>query len=74
MPTYHSPSYRPSECCNADCLSDSEKEPCWGVVVVVAEDSFGDDDYYWVHQCEGHINYYDGDCKYVPEPPAPDPV
>ena len=66
-PPYRSASYRASECCRADCPHDSEKEPCWGTVVVVGEDG-GGEDYYWVHACEGHRNCYAGDGVYVSEP------
>ena len=66
MPTYRSTSYRPSECCNADCYNGSEKEPCWGTVTLVGEDSFGDDSC-WVHRCEGH----EVDGKYTPETQNP---
>lgn len=58
------PSYRVSDCCRADCLHDSESEPCWGTVVCEEYDEF---DSYWVHACEGHVYYYDGDCKYITE-------
>ena len=70
MPTYQSSSYRPSECCHADCVCGSfsePSEPCWGTVVVVGEDYDDDEDSYWVHACEGHVNCHDGDSKYTPE-------
>lgn len=51
-------SYRSAECCaDGDCyILDSQKnEPCWGQVTVVAEE-YTDDDYWWIHVCEGHAN------------------
>ena len=48
-----SPSYRPSECCNADCHLGTETEPCWGEVEVVDEE-YDEQDSYWVHACQGH--------------------
>lgn len=63
---HRSPSYRPSECCNADCFHGSESEPCWGEVVVVGEE-YSQDDHWWIHVCQGHLECYDGDWKYRPE-------
>lgn len=66
-----SPSYgRGHRCCSDDCLylDWEENEPCWGKIVVVDEILAGENDYMWIHECEGHYgSYYDG-AKYKPEP------
>lgn len=63
--THRSPSYRSSECCNADCHLGTVTEPCWGEVEVVDEE-YDEQDYYWVHACQGHKILWDG-IPYVPE-------
>lgn len=58
--------YNPDACCGADCFAHglNPDEPCWGDVHVAAEEACGDDDYYWVHECEGHTDCYDSGGKY----------
>ena len=52
-------SYKIAECCGDDCYAiDNEEEVCWGEVSVIGSESFTDDDYYWVHACEGHVEKY----------------
>lgn len=63
--TYRSPSYRPAECCNAECPHDREDEPCWGEVEVIDE-HYTEDDSWWVHACQGHKGVYEGH-PYEPE-------
>jgi hypothetical protein len=71
---YHSESYNPSSCCGADCFAygKNENEPCWGDVFVAAEEGCGDD-WWWIHECQGHEDCYDASCysgdgKYKVEP------
>lgn len=63
-------SYKTALCCpgtNCYKFSDStEADPCWGVVGVTEEACFGQDDYGWVHACEGHKLVYGGE-EYIPE-------
>jgi hypothetical protein len=40
--------------CGAPCDFVRDDEPCWGDIDVVDEIVY-DDDYSWVHACEGHI-------------------
>lgn len=58
-----SDSYNPSYCCvGADCYKfgiNNENEPCWGNVMVIDKIQY-DDDYSWVHACQGHWDSYDG--------------
>ena len=52
-------SYKSTECCvDGDCymLDSEENEPCWGQVTVVAKEYTDDDDYWWIHACEGHAS------------------
>jgi len=54
-----SESYKECDTCGADCVyARVDGGPCWGEVSVVGEDSMGDD-WYWIHACEGHSDYYD---------------
>lgn len=52
-------SYRSCEC-GSDCdfLDTRKDESCWGFVQPV-EEVYDEDNYYWVHACEGHnlVNY-----------------
>jgi hypothetical protein len=61
------PSYKPADCRGDDCHSGWDKDkPCWGQTTVI--DEFCTEDYsdcYWIHACEGHVNYYDGG-NYIP--------
>ena len=46
-------------CCADGCywIDDSTPEqPCWGKVKAIDEISAGEDGW-WVHACQGHINY-----------------
>lgn len=55
-----SESYKECDACGADCdlfNFQREGEPCWGEVIVVDEIS-SDDDYGWIHACEGHADCY----------------
>lgn len=48
------PSYKSADCCkDVDCLYENDVTPCWGQVTVVDE-SYSDDDWWWIHACEGH--------------------
>lgn len=55
--------------CGADCWAEgtNDNEPCWGEVSAIDE-WYSEDDYGWIHGCEGH----DGDMycgkSYRPEP------
>lgn len=49
---FNLPSYR--KCGNKECYFDSEEQPCWGQTKIVDESSI-EDDFWWVHACEGHI-------------------
>ena len=64
-----SPSYNPKACCGCHCfaLGLEVDQPCWGDVDVAAEEECGDGDYYWVHECQGHRDCYDGSREYQPE-------
>lgn len=61
-------SYKKSECCGANCdlLDCYDDQPCWGEVDVIDED-WTEDDWWWVHACEGHRLYREG-TAYIPEP------
>ena len=50
---------RVADCCGASCFGkDSDPlQPCYGEVVVIDEE-YNDDDYWWVHACQGHRNGY----------------
>ena len=54
-----------ADCCNETCSFEDLDGPCWGNVTVVDEQPVGDDDYQWVHACEGHA-YYSSGGKYIP--------
>lgn len=61
--------YNPNACCGVDCAFNGrgrQSEPCWGDVTVIDEVQYGDDDYGWVHVCEGHKDVYD-DGIYIPQ-------
>lgn len=61
------PCYNPEACCGKDCYAlYNEDEPCWGDVYVEDEE-WTEDDYYWVHACEGHLGTYPTG-KYTPKP------
>jgi hypothetical protein len=62
--SYRLPSYNNKACCNSDCNHGLDiQEPCWGAVEVRGEERWGDDDWDWVHACEGHANCLE-DCVY----------
>jgi|CXWL01.1.fsa_nt_gi hypothetical protein len=69
---FTSSSYKTAICCygvNCYHIDDStENEPCWGAVGVVDEVSYGEDDYGWVHGCEGHAECWGGG-DYIKEQP-----
>jgi hypothetical protein len=48
--------YNPDACCGDDCWAHElyVNQPCWGDVRVVDEE-YTDDDYRWIHECEGHV-------------------
>jgi hypothetical protein len=52
-------SYGKKRCCGADCDLGTPQKPCWGNVKVVDE-LYTEDDYVWIHACEGHQNIRDG--------------
>ena len=61
--------YKPCDCgVDCDLHEADENEPCWGSVCAVDEIQF-EDDYQWVHACQGHETYSTGG-KYVPAPPG----
>ena len=64
--------YNPDACCGDDCFAFglNPAEPCWGDVHIVSEEYDGED-YYWVHECEGHSGCFDGGKKYKPQTPTP---
>ena len=55
-------SYNPAFCCGSDCWAHemNPAEPCWGNVEVVDEE-YSDDDYWWIHECQGHLGVRDGE-------------
>jgi len=56
--------YNPEACCGTDCSwHDTEGEPCWGDVTVIDEVQYGEDEWGWIHACEGHLD----DGKYKEE-------
>ncbi len=61
---YVLPSYiTGKKCCEADCcFPGTEKEPCWGNVEAVEEEKYtdedGNEDWTWIHTCEGHIDLH----------------
>jgi hypothetical protein len=65
---YHfmkSPCYKPATCCyGVDCCYESDSELCWGQVDVRDEiscqDEDGNEDYMWLHACEGHAEICNG--------------
>lgn len=62
------PSYKRANCCGDECvlLDVYDDQPCWGQVVVIGEDTW-DNDWCWVHACEGHAMHREG-VQYIPEP------
>lgn len=62
-----SASYKKADCCGDDCvmLDAYDDQPCWGQVTVIDED-YWDDDWCWVHACEGHVEHRYGK-QYIPE-------
>lgn len=64
--------YNPDACCGADCWAHElyPDKPCWGDVEVVDEEYDGDD-YWWIHECEGHRGTRDGEninmAEYIPD-------
>jgi hypothetical protein len=72
------PSYRSADCCRNDCHSGWEKDqPCWGQTTVTGEVSWGDDDWGWVHECDGHAYCHEGEPYKVstnPEDQGVEPV
>jgi len=71
---FKSKSYKTCCSCDAHCLrSDdaTEQQPCWGEVDAIDEIPSTDDDWTWLHGCQGHINYdWTGSVPnvYIPEP------
>lgn len=66
-----SPSYKPCHCGAACDFSDesTDAEPCWGDVDAVDEVQCAEDEYYFVHACEGHFNFSEYPRgPYIPEP------
>lgn len=56
--------YNPDACCGNDCWAfpGNENEPCWGDVRVVDEEYTDDgEDYWWIHECEGHLGNREGE-------------
>jgi len=54
-----SPCYKPATCCKGvRCYYENDREFCWGQVEVVDEirclDKDDNEDYMWIHACEGH--------------------
>jgi|JI10StandDraft_1071094.scaffolds.fasta_scaffold883266_2 hypothetical protein len=61
--------YKPGTCCgSADCFMHgvSPSEVCWGDVEVAGEQAIGDDDYVWIHECEGHRDCFEEGSKFKP--------
>lgn len=54
--------YDPDSCClGGSCFAEDspfQKGTCWGGCQVEAEE-YSDDDYWWVHACEGHRGTYE---------------
>ena len=51
--------------CGADCYVraldvEESRGLCWGNVSAIDEVGLADEDYGWVHACEGHSDTYDG--------------
>ena len=70
MEQHASPSYGKSKkCCNCDCwLLGQGKGICWGDVGVDTEVTVAEDDWVWIHACQGHKGMYDDpDEKYKEE-------
>lgn len=66
----HLDCYNPDACCKgSDCyaLGLNADEPCWGDVDVEAEEHW-EDDWCWIHACQGHQGCYgDSKAKYQPK-------
>jgi hypothetical protein len=66
-----SESYNPKACCGDDCFRFDDKEPCWGDVEVIDEIQIAEDDWGWIHACQGHKtlwhDYHEYTEKYVEE-------
>lgn len=62
---------KPCDCGSLRCdyADVQEIEPCWGEITVVDE-VYTEDDYWWVHACEGHEDVNAGD-PYKPDPALP---
>jgi hypothetical protein len=64
-----SKTYNPKACCNSDCYAldcnKNQDEPCWGDVEVIDEIVY-DDDWSWIHACQGHKSCWEGK-PYIPE-------
>jgi len=60
-------SYNPKACCGDNCfaLGYNPVEPCWGDVSVT-EEEVSTNEAWWIHECKGHANCYNGG-KYKPE-------
>lgn len=61
--------YNPNACCGADCFAFrlNAAEPCWGDVSVATEidvSTEDDQDYCWIHECEGHAGCYEDGEKF----------
>ncbi len=55
-------------CCGSPCNGEgTPNEPCYGTIDVIDEMELGEDDWAWVHGCDGHTNWPGA---YVPEPPV----
>lgn len=52
-------------CCGSPCAGEGVKdEPCYGTIDVIDEVEVEEDDWQWVHACDGHSNWPG---KYIPE-------
>lgn len=60
-----------AECCGADCwaFEFGRGGPCWGPTFACDEVPSFDDDWAWVHSCEGHNDLWHGGA-YKPEVPV----
>jgi hypothetical protein len=70
--------YRPCEC-GGHCFRyfvAGDKDPCWGRTVATDDrpytDEDGNEDWVWVHACQGHMEVYEGG-RYTPDPNLCDP-
>ncbi len=50
--------------CGASCDWEDTGKPCYGKIEAI-EELRSDDDFYWMHACEGHQNMYENK-GYIP--------